>query len=83
MTMKFLSGALAAALTLGAGAALAEYPEKPVNFIWGCTDDVFTEAWGRTWAERMKASFDPIADAGHFLQNTHGAEVARLILERA
>ena len=61
----------------------AEYPEKPVNFIWGCTDDVFTEAWGRTWAERMKASFDPIADAGHFLQNTHGAEVARLILERA
>ncbi len=56
--------------------------EKPVNFIWGCTDDVFTETWGRTWAERMGASFDPIADAGHFLQNTHGAEVARLIIER-
>jgi haloalkane dehalogenase len=55
---------------------------KPVNFIWGCADDVFTEEWGRTWAERMKASFDPIAEAGHFLQNTHGGVVAQLILER-
>ena len=55
---------------------------KPVSFIWGCTDDVFMESWGRTWAERMNASFDPIVDAGHFLQNTHGGEVARLILER-
>ena len=53
-----------------------------MNFIWGCTDDVFTEAWGRTWAERMNATFDPIEAAGHFLQNTHGGEVARLILER-
>lgn len=56
--------------------------DKPVNFIWGCTDNVFTEAWGREWAGRMNASFDAIDDAGHFLQNTHGAQVARLILER-
>jgi haloalkane dehalogenase len=56
--------------------------QKPVNFIWGCADDVFTEDWGRTWAERMRATFDPIEQAGHFLQNTHGSEVARLILER-
>ena len=55
---------------------------KPVHFIWGCQDDVFTEAWGREWASRMNASFDPIADAGHFLQNTHGDRVAALILER-
>lgn len=55
---------------------------KPVNFIWGCMDDVFTEAWGREWARRMNASFDPIKDAGHFLQNTHGAEVAKIILQR-
>jgi len=55
---------------------------KPVHFIWGCADDVFTETWGRTWAARMNASFDPIAKAGHFLQNTHGVEVAELLLER-
>lgn len=53
---------------------------KPVHFIWGCSDDVFTEEWGREWARRMNASFDPIADAGHFLQNTHGKQVAELIL---
>lgn len=56
--------------------------QKPVHFIWGCSDDVFTEAWGRTWAERMQASFDPIPEAGHFLQNTHGAEVASFLLDR-
>jgi len=57
--------------------------KKPVNFIWGCTDDVFTEAWGRQWAGQMSATFDPIADAGHFLQNTHGAVVADHVLRRA
>jgi len=56
---------------------------KPVHFIWGCSDDVFTESWGRAWAAQMNASFDPIADAGHFLQNTHGAEVVRHILNRS
>jgi haloalkane dehalogenase len=55
--------------------------EKPAHFIWGCADDIFTEAWGRSWAGRMNASFDPL-DAGHFLQNTHGEEIVRLILER-
>ena len=57
--------------------------DKPVNFVWGCLDNVFTEAWGREWASRMNASFDGLLDAGHFPQNTHGAEVARLIVERA
>jgi haloalkane dehalogenase len=56
--------------------------DKKVNFIWGCADDVFTETWGRQWAGRMKASFDPIADAGHFLQNTHGTQVIEHILRR-
>ncbi|MGB1190023.1 MAG: alpha/beta fold hydrolase [Pseudomonadales bacterium] len=54
----------------------------PSYFIWGCSDNVFTEAWGRTWAERMGASFDPIPAAGHFLQNTHGPEVTDLLLKR-
>jgi haloalkane dehalogenase len=56
--------------------------EKPAHFIWGCEDDIFDEAWGRKWAALMNATFDPIADAGHFLQNTHGAEVAGRLLER-
>ncbi len=55
--------------------------EKGVHFIWGCADDVFTEAWGRTWAGRMNARFDGIPDAGHFLQSSHGARVAELIIE--
>jgi len=54
----------------------------PSVFIWGCADNVFTEAWGRKWAEQMGASFDGINDAGHFLQNTHGTQVADLILNR-
>jgi haloalkane dehalogenase len=54
--------------------------DKQVNFIWGCADDVFNETWGRKWAEQMNASFDGIADAGHFLQNTHGAKVVEHIL---
>ncbi len=55
--------------------------EKPTHFIWGCADDIFTEAWGRTWSGRMKdATFDGIETAGHFLQNTHGEEVASILL---
>ena len=55
--------------------------DKGAHFIWGCTDEVFTEEWGRTWAGRMRARFDGIPDAGHFLQSSHGARVAELILE--
>jgi len=57
--------------------------DKPVNFVWGGADDVFTEGWGRKWAGQMNASFDAIADAGHFLQNTHGPLVAQHILNRS
>ncbi len=56
--------------------------DKGCHFIWGCMDDVFTEKWGRTWAEQMNAPFDPIADAGHFPQNTHGQRLVELILAR-
>ncbi|MFT5446571.1 MAG: haloalkane dehalogenase [Gammaproteobacteria bacterium] len=55
---------------------------KPAHFIWGCADDIFDEAWGRKWAAQMNASFDRIADASHFLQSSHGAQVAKLILQR-
>ncbi len=56
--------------------------DKHVHFVWGCSDDVFNEAWGRKWADQMNATFDAIPDAGHFLQNTHGAETAGFILKR-
>lgn len=56
--------------------------DKHVHFVWGGADDIFTEAWGRTWADRMGASIDVIADAGHFLQNTHGADVVDHLLRR-
>lgn len=56
--------------------------DKPVHFIWGCADDIFTEAWGRQWASQMNATFSPITDAAHFLQNTHGKELAALLLQR-
>lgn len=56
--------------------------DKPTHFIWGCLDDVFDEAWGRKWAAQMNATFDPIADAGHFLQNTHGEMLANILLKR-
>lgn len=56
---------------------------KPVHFIWGGRDDVFTEAWGRAWAARFpQASFDLLPEAGHFLQETHGDEIADLFLAR-
>jgi len=55
---------------------------KPVHFFWGCADGVFTEAWGRTWASRMGATFHGIENAGHFLQNTHGFEISERILSR-
>ena len=55
---------------------------KGVHFIWGCMDNVFTEAWGREWARRMgNARFDALEDAGHFPQNTHGKRLARLIID--
>ncbi|MCE8009244.1 tripartite tricarboxylate transporter substrate-binding protein [Aestuariivita sp.] len=57
MTLKSLSVALVATMSLGAGAALADYPEKPVNFIvpWppGDLEDVLT----RMIAEDFQAEY--------------------------
>jgi len=57
---------------------------KPVHFIWGGKDEIFTQAWGRAWAALYpQASFDLLENAGHFLQETHGVEIARLMLRYA
>ena len=56
---------------------------KPVHFIWGGADEVFTEAWGRKWANGFpQATFDLLPQARHFLQETHGAEIAEIFLGR-
>ena len=56
---------------------------RPVHFIWGGTDDVFTEAWGRSWAALFPdASFDLIPEARHFLQETHADEILRAFFAR-
>jgi haloalkane dehalogenase len=54
---------------------------KGCHFIWGCSDDVFVESWGRKWAQQMNAQFDALPDAGHFPQNTHGERLVELILQ--
>ncbi|HVN01914.1 MAG TPA: alpha/beta fold hydrolase [Caulobacteraceae bacterium] len=56
---------------------------KPVHFIWGGQDAVFTEAWGRKWASEFpQATFDLLPLARHFLQETHGREIAEIFLRR-
>lgn len=56
---------------------------KPVHFIWGGADNVFTEAWGRAWAAHYaQATFDLLPDAGHFLQDTHGGTIADVFFTR-
>ena len=57
--------------------------KKPIHFIWGGSDGVFTEDWGRAWASRCRqASFDIFPEAGHFLQDTHGDRIAEVFLSR-
>ncbi|MBA4181081.1 MAG: haloalkane dehalogenase [Anaerolinea sp.] len=55
---------------------------KPLHFIWGTADQVFTEAWGREWAARHSQSTFDALNAGHFLQETHGQEIAGVLLRR-
>lgn len=62
--------------------ALDEW-DKPIHFIWGCADNVFTEDWGDKWSSRYpQATIDKIPEAGHFLQETHGPEIVDFLLNR-
>ena len=57
--------------------------KKPVHFVWGLGDTNFNEKWLETWAAHYpQATIDRIADGGHFLQETHGPQVAQLMLQR-
>jgi haloalkane dehalogenase len=62
--------------------ALADW-EKPIHFIWGLRDDVFNETWCDEWAScYSQSTVDKIADAPHFLQETHGPEIVEHLLRR-
>ena len=62
--------------------ALKSWP-KPAHFIFGAADNVFPPEWGRRWASLIPgATFDEIEGAGHFLQECHGEELARVMLKR-
>lgn len=55
----------------------------PVHFVWGGADDVFPRTWGEQWHARIPHStWDVIEDAGHFLQDTHGAHIAEIVRQR-
>jgi haloalkane dehalogenase len=56
----------------------------PVHFVWGLADEVFSGEWGRRWHGLIPHStWDALDDAAHFLQDTHGDRVARIVLDRA
>jgi haloalkane dehalogenase len=57
--------------------------KKPVHFIWGLKDPNFNEKWAERWAAHYpQATINRVADGGHFLQETHGPQVAELLLKR-
>jgi haloalkane dehalogenase len=54
---------------------------RPVHFVWGMADQVFTGDWGEAWRARLPhATWDALDDARHFLQDTHGARIAAIVL---
>ena len=54
----------------------------PIHFMWGNEDPVFVTEWGRKWSSLIPhATFDEIVGARHFLQDTHGPEIATLLLQ--
>lgn len=55
--------------------------ERPVLVAFSDQDPMFPQRAGERWADAIPgAIFKPVADAGHFLQEDKGEEVADLIL---
>lgn len=53
----------------------------PVHFMWGVDDFVFVTDWGRKWSSLIPHStFEEIVGARHFLQDTHGSQIAARLL---
>jgi haloalkane dehalogenase len=57
--------------------------DKPAHFIFGDRDPIFPAAWGEAWSRMIAgATFDAVADAGHFCQEDAGEEIVRVFLAR-
>ena len=54
--------------------------QLPVHFVWGTLDVVFTTEWGQRWHSMIPHSTWDEVPAGHFLQDTHGAEIVARVL---
>ncbi len=49
----------------------------PVHLLWGAADDIFTDDWGREWADLIAGStYDAFDGGAHFVQEQYGAEMA-------
>jgi haloalkane dehalogenase len=53
----------------------------PVNFVWGVNDSVFTPSWGKRWHGLIPHSTWNEVNAGHFPQDTHGADIVAHVLQ--
>jgi haloalkane dehalogenase len=54
--------------------------QLPVHFIWGVNDPVFTLSWGKQWHRLIPHSTWHEVNAGHFPQDTHGADIVAHVL---
>ncbi len=53
----------------------------PIHFLWATNDGVFTLDWGKKWHSLIpNSTFEEIVGARHFLQDTHGPEIASRLL---
>ena len=62
--------------------AIVNSTDLPVHFVWGTNDNVFTTEWGRKWHSMIPHATWNDVPAGHFLQDTHGAEIVSFVLGR-
>ena len=63
--------------------AFVNKTKLPVHFAWGVNDNVFTKEWGLTWHSLIPHSTWFEVEAGHFLQDTHGAAIVANVLAHA
>ena len=60
--------------------AIVNSTSLPVHFVWATNDNVFTTEWGRRWHSMIPHATWNEVPAGHFLQDTHGAEIVSFVL---
>ncbi len=60
--------------------AIVNSTSLPVHFVWGINDNVFTREWGMKWHSLIPHSTWHEVEGAHFLQDTHGNEIAAHVL---